>query len=250
MSYEDIQKRIRRRKFRFRIILTMIIISGALIYLFTNPVIKVKNIIVKGNDIVPAEKIIELSDINIGENLLLMNMRKIRENIFTNPYIETCGVKRSLFGYVYITVGERKNAGYTQYNGKYITFDKNVVAIEILDKLEGINLPQISGMDIKKASPGKPIEVSDDRQINVIKIVFNSVTSNNLSDIINEVDIKNLISITVKTKYGINIKLGTVDNIDEKLSASKEIIEKDILKRDLKGTLDISFEGNPIFRPE
>jgi cell division protein FtsQ len=248
ITYADIQKRIRRRKIRFRIFMFIIVLSTIGIYMFTYPIIKVKSIEVSGNNIVPTDKIIALSEINKGDNMLKLNMRRIRENIYTNPYVEVCKVKRSVLGYVYITISERMNAGIAPYNGKYVTFDKKGVIIEILDKLDGINLPLISGLNIKSAMPGKLMEVSDQRQLEAVKIIFDGITTSDLSDIISGVDITNLLSIILKTNHGFNIEIGTVDNIDKKLMISKEIIEKDILKRELKGTLDVSFEGNPVFR--
>ncbi len=248
ITYADIQKRIRRRKIRFRIFMFIIVLSTIGIYMFTYPIIKVKNIEVSGNNIVPTDKIIALSEINKGDNMLKLNMRRIRENIYTNPYVEVCKVKRSVLGYVYITINERMNAGIAPYNGKYITFDKKGVIIEILDKSNSVNLPLISGLNIKSAMPGKLMEVSDQRQLEAVKIIFDGITTSDLSDIISGVDITNLLSILLKTNHGFNIEIGTIDNIDKKLMISKEIIEKDILKRELKGTLDVSFEGNPVFR--
>lgn len=248
ITYADIQKRIRRRKIRFRIFMFIIVLSTIGIYMFTYPIIKVKNIEVSGNNIVPTDKIIALSEINKGDNMLKLNMRRIRENIYTNPYVEVCKVKRSVLGYVYITINERMNAGIAPYNGKYITFDKKGVIIEILDKSDSVNLPLISGLNIKSAMPGKLMEVPDQRQLEAVKIIFDGITTSDLSDIISGVDITNLLSILLKTNHGFNIEIGTIDNIDKKLMISKEIIEKDILKRELKGTLDVSFEGNPVFR--
>lgn len=248
ITYAEIQKRIRRRKIRFRIFLIIIVISIALLYLFTHPVIKVVKITVSGNNCVSKDKIIELSQIKIGDNLLDLNTRKIKQNIYSNPYIEECKVKRSIFGEVFILVNERQNAGVTLYNNKYITFDKNGVVIEILNDKEGINLPFISGLMIKNAQIGKTMDVEDYRQLEAIKIIFDTVKDVNFSDIINEVDVKNLLSIIIKTSYDINIKIGTIDNLDKKLSVAKGIIEQDLKKRELKGTLDVSFNGNPVFR--
>lgn len=250
IAYTDIQKRIKKRKKRFRVFLILLILSVLIIYVLTTPVFKVNEIIVSGNNIVPAEKIITLSGINKGDNLLKLNMGMITDNILTNPYIEACDVKRSFFGSVYISVGERENAGITRYKDKYLAMDKNGAVIEILDSTDGLNLPLISGLNIKNAVPGKVIELSDSRQLNVIKIVFDSITSCDLSDIINEVDISNLISILVKTKLDIIIKIGSVDKINDKLKIAKAIIEQDLSKKGLKGNLDLSFDGNPIFKQE
>ena len=126
ITYADIQKRIRRRKIRFRIFMFIIVLSTIGIYMFTYPIIKVKSIEVSGNNIVPTDKIIALSEINKGDNMLKLNMRRIRENIYTNPYVEVCKVKRSVLGYVYITISERMNVKIT-LNDKPSSVIKTIV---------------------------------------------------------------------------------------------------------------------------
>lgn len=250
ISYSDIQKRIKRRKRRFKAILFLVILSILIVFLLTTPVFKVKNIIVEGNKTVQANRIIQLSGINVGDNILRMNMTGIKENIMTNPYIETCDISRSLLGDVYITVSERSNAGIIMFNDKFITIDRNGVVIEELDNIDGLSLPFISGLKIKSAVLGKTIELMDHRQLDTIKIIFDSITSNDLSGIIYEVDVKNLISIVIKTINGVTIKMGSIDDFRNKLNIASNIIEKDIAKKGLKGTLDMSFNGNPVFRQE
>lgn len=250
ISYLDIQKRIKRRRIRFEIFLFLIILSTLIIILFTTPVFKVKAINVNGNNIVSKDIIIELSEIKMDDNLLKLNTQRIMDNVLVNPYIEAVEVKRSIFGDVYLIIKERNGTGIAVFENKYITIDKNGVVIEILDKKDSVNLPLIHGLDIKNVVPGKAVDLLNLRQLNDMKIILNSITSSDLFGIINEVDMSNLLSITIKTEFDINIKIGSTENIDNKLLISKAIMEKDIMKKGLKGTLDLSFNGNPVFRQE
>lgn len=246
----DIQKRIKRRRKRFRFFFVLIVISVIIIFLFKTPVFIVKNVVVKGNNIVNEQVIKELSDIKTGDNLLKMNIRKINENILTNSYVEGIKVKRSLFGTVQIIINERQSAGIAKYGNRFVTVDKKGVVIETVDSRGGISLPLIEGLDIIEAKPGKVFELSEARKIDVFKIVFDNITNSNLSDIINEVDMKSLLSIIIRTDNGINIKLGSIENIEYKLRVSKAIMENDVEKKGLKGTIDVSFNGNPVFKQE
>lgn len=250
MAYADIQKRIKRRKIRFRFFLFLIIISISVILLFKMPIFIVKNISTGGNNIVESEMLIELSGIEIGQNLLKLNMRQIKQNIFSNPYIEKCKITRNLFGNVYINVTERQSVGVAKFESKYVTFDKKGVIIEVLDTTEGINLPLIDGMDISGAEPGKTMELADTRKLSALEAIFNNISKCGLSGIINEIDINSLLSIVLKNGQGVNIKIGTIENIDKKLMVSKAIMDEDVVKNGLKGTIDVSFNGNPVFRQE
>ena len=250
IAYEDIQKRIKKRKTRFRIFIGIIILSILSVLVFKYPIFKVRNIIVEGNSIVPKEKIVELSSIRDGDNILTINKKGDNKKIEANPYIETSNIRRTVAGNVYIEIKERKSVALVEYEKKFISIDINGVAIEVLDKKDEYNLPIIKGLNIVGINIGQVIELSTPREINTIKIIFDNVNKHDLSDIIYEIDIKNLISIEIKTKYGINFLIGDVENIDSKLDKCKIIMEQDLLKRGLKGTIDVSFKGNPVFRQE
>lgn len=250
MAYIDIQKRIKRRRRRFKVVFFLIVISLATMFLFKTPVFKVRNIVVNGNSVVFEEELVELSGVNIGDNLLKLNIRQINENILVNPYIETSKIRRTILGSVYITVSERKAAGIASFRNKYATFDKKGVIIELIDSMEGMNLPLIQGLEIQNALPGKTMEILNKRKLDAFSIIINNISNSGLSDIINEIDLNNLVSVVLKTVHGISIKIGTIENIGRKLAASKAIIEQDILKKGIKGTLDLSFNGNPVFRQE
>jgi hypothetical protein len=83
-----------------------------------------------------------------------------------------------------------------------------------------------------------------------LEIIFDNITNDNLSDIINGVELKSLISIIIKTKYNVNLKIGDIENIENKLERCRAIMEQDLIKKGSKGTIDVSFKGNPVFIPE
>lgn len=250
MAYAEIQKRIRRRRIRFRIYIALILISIAVIYLVRTPVLKVKKIILTGNNVISSEKYISLSGINIGDNMLTLNIGKINGNIKTNPYVESSKIRRTLTGNLYINIRERKVAGIVNYDNRYVTMDKKGVIIETLDTNKGIKVPLITGLDIKNAVSGKTVELYDGRKLSTLEILFDNISSHGISDIINEIDLKSLLSIVVKTKYGVNLKLGSIDDIGEKIEYCKAIIEQDVKQKGLKGSIDVSFKGNPVFEQE
>jgi cell division protein FtsQ len=97
----------------------------------------VRNIITKGNNIVPAERLIELSNTKVGDNLLRLNISRINASIRTNSYIEESKIKRTLSGNIYIIVNERKAVGISNFGDKFVTMDKKGAIIEVLDSREG-----------------------------------------------------------------------------------------------------------------
>lgn len=235
---------------RSRLLLTLLLICSGAIYILSTPVFKVRNIYVRGNAIVPSDKVIQLSGIKPGDNLLRLNTSKIDRRIKTNSYIGSATVKRNPVGDVYLVISERSAAGISAYGKKYVTMDKKGAIIEIIDTKDGINLPLITGLGIKNAVSGSTVAIEDDRKLKSMEEIFNSVKTAGLSDIIIEADLNDLQSIRIKTKYGIVLKIGNTDDIDRKLEACKAIMDQDLIKKGLKGTIDVSYKGNPVFRPD
>lgn len=249
ISYEDIQRRIKLRKIKFKIFLILFVISSVLLLILEFDIIKVNNIYINGNSIVQADTILDLSQIKQGDNLLKINWDKVNMKICKNPYIESCIIKKSIYGNVYINIIEKKSVAMAFINEKYIAFDKDICIIDYFEDRKYINVPLFKGLAIEKENIGEQIIFKDNRQKDVIKKIINNISICDLSDIIDEVDISNLLSITLKTKYEVLIKIGTIENLNNKLVVSKKIIEQDLLKRQLKGVLDVSYNSNPIFSP-
>jgi anionic cell wall polymer biosynthesis LytR-Cps2A-Psr (LCP) family protein len=68
-------------------------------------------------------------------------------------------------------------------------------------------------------------------------------------NLVSEIDISDLSDIKLKIKEGIKANLGSADNLDYKISFAKSIVE-DVKKQNVKGTIEMSYDGNPVFKPE
>ena len=115
----------------------ILIIIALIIYGIIN--IKIKNIYVKGNNILSDQEIIELAGIENYPKLFSISIFKMENKIKINPIIEKVEVKKNIFGRVDIIVKEYNmllknevdNSIYLS-NNKKITMDEQVIGLPTL----------------------------------------------------------------------------------------------------------------------
>lgn len=112
-------------------ILGLIVILALIIYGVIN--IKIKNIYVKGNNILTDQEIIELAGIENYPKLFSISKLKLENKIKLNQVIDTVKVKKNIFGRVDIEVVEYNmllkdevDNGIYLSNNKKITMDENI----------------------------------------------------------------------------------------------------------------------------
>ena len=151
-------------------ILGVIIILSLIVYIVIN--IKIRNIYVKGNNILTDQEIIELAGIENYPKLFSIPIVKMENKIKMNKIIESVKVKKNIFGRVDIIVSEYNillkdeiDNGIYLSNGEKINIDEkivgipsliNVVSSDILkpflikfDKVSKDVLPKISEIEYK-----------------------------------------------------------------------------------------------------
>lgn len=130
------KKKIKKKKvkFKYRNIILFIIVL-IIIILVSYKVLNhhIESIVIKGNDYLSDQEIIDLAGIRDYPKSLTNSGLKIKERLETNDYIDKVSVKkRNLYREVIITVLENKPLFYYQYNNKTILSDGKEID-EMLD---------------------------------------------------------------------------------------------------------------------
>ena len=121
--------------------------------------------------------------------------------------------------------------------------------LEISTAVKTPELPVINGMKFDTFKVGEFLTVEDEEQFAVTTELISEIKNAGITNIVKEIDVTDLSNIRLKVKEGINVDLGSIDNIRYKVNFAKSIIE-DATKKNLKGTIEMSHKGNPVFKPE
>lgn len=234
----------RRRKIRhivtYSMIFAVVLIIG--IVLSLTVLFKTENIKVEGNSLYEEEKIIQLSGVQMEENIFLAQLNATPQKIIDAlPYIENARVDFKIPDTITITVKNAEAAYVIISNNQYFKISAAGRILEVSDN-NTENLPIIIGSDIKDTQVGQYAEFSDENVNKILKEINNCVDKNGYEGI-NYIDVTDTANISVIYDNRILIKIGLPEDIDYKLKTAMTIITQKIDGESVtktSGTLDVS----------
>ena len=235
---------------KWTILLGMII--GVLIFLCTSGLFNICQIEIVGNQQITQEQILELSEIELGDNVFFCKKEKTKNNISSNPYVENIKITRKLPDKIQIQVKEKQKAYQIQLDEGYAYIDNQGYILEIAETK--IDKPMLQGYTTGKDDilPGNRLFEDDlERLGDVLKIVKSSseIQIQDESTIIN-IENKNNYILTLQELKKV-IYIGNQSNLANKMLYIKAIIERENGKEGkifVNGKLNKGFE--PYFREE
>lgn len=240
----QIDNKKRKKKNIFRKILiwfsAMIAFVSVGVVLSLTVFFQISDITVLGNERYSAEEILAHCTVNEGENLFLADTNTSKELLEKNlPYIYDAQLKRKLPGIIEINIKETKSEYSIRNQDKtYILLDDNFKVLE--DKAEKAEGIAISKAEIESAVPGDVIQFADKDTGECLAKLAQSIKINNF-DQITSIYSNNISDNYVVYDKRIDFKLGTCDNLDNKIYQGMTACEKlNQSSPNAKGTMTVS----------
>lgn len=114
-------------------LLTLYLIIMAFYYCFNLPI---KNIVIKGNNIITDDEILEVSNLNNAKYMFKVNSRNIKKRIETLSIINDVTINKSLSGKLELTITEKKVLYYSVLDKSYILEDGTT-----MDNIDIVGVP-------------------------------------------------------------------------------------------------------------
>lgn len=131
---------------------------------------KVKNVTVEGNKHYSSAQIEAMvMKGKFGDNSLYLSLKYSDKSITDIPFIQSMDVDVIDRNSIKITVYEKKLAGYVEYLGKYMYFDKDGVVVET-SNIRTAGVPLVSGLSFDHFVMDKPLPVENEA---VFKTILN-----------------------------------------------------------------------------
>lgn len=163
-------------------------------------------------------------------NSVFLKLRNQLYPIQTMPFVERVDIQILNRTSITVTVHESLRAGCISYAGKYVYFDKEGYALEVMNKrLEDV--PLVTGLSYNNITISEKLPVKKEQYFDKIIKITTLITKNELT--INEIQFKEDGDIILK-KDDININLGTGTGLDAKLSVLPNVFDS---LKGKKGTL-------------
>ena len=226
----------------------MIVVLGLLLAIL--PSFKVKKIVVEGNHLYSAEQIIEYSGIEIGDELLALDVDEVIQNILEScPYVDSITVSNESISSIRITVKEKDNLMYTAFNDKYVAFDSSFHVLSssedesVYANLLKVELPPIAALSVG----GSMYFANEETNMDYVGELLETLEAKGLLDRVTAVDFSKKFQVSYVMDGKCLVELGKVDDLDTKLMLVDEIIGT-------KGTVDtysvvnVSSTDKPTYR--
>lgn len=236
-------------KFKFKLAVLLFIMCIIIVFLLSSNIFRISNITVEGNNNVSKEEVIRLSSIYYGQNIFQINKKKSMRNILQNPYSEYIKISRKLPRTVRIDIIERKSIALVPYVGSYLSIDKNGIILEVNTKIDKKDIPIIQGLKFNNFKIGNKLDLEIKQQFDTTVNIINAVNKAEFVDEISGIIMSDIENLKMTTRKGITILLGNDNNIEYKVSFAKTMYD-DASQKYVKGTIDITHYGNPVFKPE
>ena len=223
-----IDEKIKKNKMKLTIISLILLLALFFIMISQTKMFNVKKITVEGNQEVSKDKLILASGIVMGESIFKLDIKNAKENLLLHPYISGVEIKRKLPSKIVIKIVEREEIATINHLESYVYIGIDGLVLDILNEKKDNKVPLINGLDIEYPSIGSKIiyKKKDKKQSDEIESFIEKCSKKELKAKINSI-IFNKNDINFILYSGVNVAIGTLDNIDYKLKFLLETL-KDI----------------------
>lgn len=183
---------------------------------------KVENITVEGNLHYTDGEIIEMvMKDRLSYNSLYLSLKYRNKEIKNIPFIETMNVRVVAPDTVAIMVYEKSVAGYVEYMGRYMYFDREGIVVESsMTRTEGI--PQVTGVSFDHVVLYEPLPVENQEIFHDILSITQMLSKYEIST--DKIYFNDSYEITLYFG-GVRARLGQ-DNLEEKIMRLKYILPR------------------------
>lgn len=240
------QKLIIKKSIIFMILLLVLLITLGL----TLPIFNLQKVTIEGNEKVTTEEIESLAAVEYGSNIFKTRVNGITERVLQNPYIAEAAVKRKIPNTLVIKVSERERGFYIQGEGGVYIIDESGIVLEKKDKLDDPFLLKLVGIPEEKLVVGEKIKDIEEKNLNALKFIHQFLKENSIFDrySVTMLEVNDFIALKLYVN-NLYIKIGTTDDLYNKLSRGFNVLNNPDIT-EIKGYIDVSFDGNPVIYKE
>ncbi|MGI6705320.1 MAG: cell division protein FtsQ/DivIB [Clostridia bacterium] len=232
------------------LIIFFLILSVLFLILLGTEIFSIHKITILGNQNIEYNEIVKLSGIELGENIFKLDLKRVEENLKSNPYIAVEKIERELPDTVILHINEREPRAVIEYMGVYIVMDTHGYILELRNDLGGISYPIITGMRVTAFLVGQRIRSSDPYQVRILDEVLSPLYTHEVNSMISEINIEDPANIFCISREGILVKIGQATDMDKKILLMKEVLGQLSKEGITNGVLDVTAGNCASYKPQ
>jgi len=225
------KKRKNRIRRRMTIFVFLLVCIGMIVAVLKAPFFNVKTVYSVGQQAMPEEKILELAQVQTGNNIFITNIRAIKKRLADNPEIAEVNVRRVFPDKIKIMVKEAKPVAYAEHESRFLLIDLWGKIIKVLageETKEAPSVAKIEGIEIVSAEPGEGITAEGDARAGKLFECMEILAGLEMLDKINYINFSDLSDLQLDYDNRLYMFLGSYDNMEYKLKFIKKVIDENI----------------------
>lgn len=219
-------KRRHKKNYILYYILLFFILAVTGITLSLTVFFNVEQISVSGNGGISSQSLIAATGVKKGDNLFRISTGQVKKRIFdSNVTIDDVAVKRNLPSTLSIVITPAQVEAVIYFQEKYYSVSPNNRVIAISDTYSE-EAPFVLGCDFTGVELGDSLIGNDQNKMELLELVLQAIETNEIE--IDTIDITDLSTIKLYFQNRIEMKFGSVIDLEEELRNVKLLIETEV----------------------
>ena len=240
-----------KREKRTKILMILLIAAacaGILAIVLTRSVFVLKNVTVEGATSLSYTEIIRLGKFQFGQPIGSVDPEIVRENLESSGKIAVEDVKIQKPSTVILKVRQRTRDALTLNGGHILVMDSDGYVIDNPTEMPESGGIYITGLDGTSYKIGKRINAPENK-LSAMKTVLESIRKMDAAAYVSEINLGDLMQLSIVTRSGVVVKLGDTGNMDEKIRWMRSAVADLESRGETRGTLDVSSSTRADYQP-
>ena len=181
--------------------------------------LRVREIHVVGTINRDPQEVRDLSLIQTGESIFTLNKKTVEENINKSPYFIVESIKVTGLNAVTITIKERVPIGIVGFGSYDLIIDEQGTVLQSTNHgmIDVGSLLKVDGVYVVSFGLGQQLSSSKPEQLDTLKALLEGIKEYGFEENVKGVNVASQTDVRLTTAEGINVKLGTMVQLERKL---------------------------------
>lgn len=232
---------------RLRVTVLSIVLAlslAALLWVYTcTGVLNVRNIEVRGNEVLSDDYVTAISGITVDTHLLKINVEAVDKAVSSDPYVREVEIERRFPATVILNIEERTPEAMVVRGGNHFILDgKGFVLDSVTERPQG--LVELRGLDVPLLYPGLEIE---GREFTEIMALLGSMTPDlgAITEVAGYLEGQGLYLVS----GGVKVIYGEASDLSRKNAVALMAIRELVGEYGEVEYIDVSLPENPVIKP-
>lgn len=243
-SKEELKKRVAKKRRRKAIFICLFLLAVLITVCFNIPYFNIQAIDISKNNILTESEVSWLNQKYLGHNIFTTSKDNIINDLKTQPYIKNAVISKKFPNKLAITLEQKQGKFFVEHEKKYYIFDEELNLLEVKDDVSDLNLITLMGIDVNSMNVGEKVN-GYDKSSKVLNEISGLIDDNLTDIVVSSINIEDISNIKIYCGK-LEVKIGTGDELKDKLNKAFNVILKDKALLENNGYIDVSFKGNPV----